>query len=147
MVDRREEILNRLEVILPAVPGVVSFFRNEVKAPEGKLPAVILLDGDEMADEAAFGRGRPANAITVMTMMPEIYIIVMEGDDLGTRLNELRTRVKHAILNDAQLLALAKDGDVRYEGMQTALALGRSMAGEAGLNFSIAYKDTNPTGN
>lgn len=140
----RESILARLEVILAAVDGVDEFYRNEVKAPEGKT-TVILLDGDETADEKSFGRGRPANAINIMTMLPEIYIITMDGDGVGTRLNLLRDAIILSVLNDAPLLALAKDGEVRYEGLQSALALGRSMSGEMGLNISIVYVDRGPS--
>lgn len=140
-MTKREQILSRLENILSSINGVVAFDRNEINVNEHKLPYVVMLDGDEITDESSYGRGRPPNGPLRIGMMPEIYVIVREGDQVGPRLNVLLARIKHAIVNDPQLIGLAMDGDIRYEGSQTALALGRSMSGEMGLNVTIYYSD------
>jgi hypothetical protein len=142
--DKREDILSRLEIVLANVAGVTHFKRNDLTVPElspGQA-CVLLLDGDENTDDRAFGRNRPPNQPLIIAMLPEIYVIIHDDPEtVGPELNKFRRRIKAAVLNDAPLVALAKDKDIRYEGAQTALALGRSMAGEMGLNFTIIYFD------
>jgi hypothetical protein len=141
MPDRREEILTRINAVLSGIEGVVLVQRNSVDVPESKVPALVLLDGDENPlDEGSFGKGRGPNTPILMQMFPEIYILMIEDPaDVGTSMNAMRSKVVDAITNDAQLAALSHNGDIRYGGMQTALALGRSMTGEAGLGFSFVY--------
>jgi hypothetical protein len=138
-MDRREQILSRLEAILNEMGGFTTVLRNDIQVPESKLPGAVLLDGDELPDEET-GKVRPGRGPVVMRMAPEIYVLVQEEPaNVGPNLNLTRARMIDRICTDAALLALAKDGDVRYIGMQTGLAIGRSMKGEAGLMFSIAY--------
>jgi hypothetical protein len=138
--DNRELILARVEALLKtAMPGV-HVYRNRLRIPDEKLPAVAILDGDEMPDDSGYGRGRPANAPIVVTMRPEIYAFTNEPDDkVGPALNVLRKAVMKAILNDATLLGLCKDKDVRYEGFSTGLAQGRSLEGEMAIAFAFVY--------
>jgi hypothetical protein len=151
MADRREEILARLEAILE---GLAQDMRDSTEDPrprataargrldfdESERPILLLLDGDEDADQASFGRNHPASAANIVSLQPEVYVMI-EGkpEDVGTRLNELRALVVKAVLTDAQLLALAHNGDVRYDGCVTGLSIGRSMEGEAALNFTLNY--------
>lgn len=140
MPDRREQILERMEAVLGALSGFETSVRNDIVTAESSMPALMLLDGDENTGEDAFDRGRPPAGVFKMTMMPEVYILA-EADvaEIGPLLNRLRYRVVFAVLNDPQLKALAHNGGIRYEGGQSGLALGRSLAGEMGLNFSIDY--------
>lgn len=140
MSDPRELILARLKDVLASVPGVVTVTRNEVVAAESKLPAIMLLDGDENADPSAQGRGRPPSALNKMTLLPEVYFIIDEPPEtVGTSQNAMRFAIIRAVLNDAQLLTLSQDQGIRYEGMQTALTLGRALIGEAAMMFAIDY--------
>jgi hypothetical protein len=140
--DDREAILARLAAVLAATPGVTHFARNDLALPENSVPAILLLDGDETVNEDAYDRGsRLPGSVKIVTLDPEVYILV-EDDPLlvGPSLSQLRRRVVKAVLTDDELLGLAVDKGVRYVGMQTGLAMGRSMSGEAALNFSIKYQ-------
>jgi hypothetical protein len=138
-MDPRESILARLEAILTEMGVFTTVLRNDIQVPESKLPGAVLLDGDELPDEDS-GKVRPGRGPVIMRMAPEIYVLVQEEPaNVGPNLNLTRAQMVDRICTDTQLLALAKDGDVRYIGMQTGLAIGRSMKGEAGLMFSIAY--------
>jgi hypothetical protein len=50
MMDTREAILVRLEVIAGTVAGIKKVFRNETTTNETDLPAIIVLDANEKAD-------------------------------------------------------------------------------------------------
>lgn len=138
-MDRRELILARLLAVLTATEGVIKAVRNDLQAPEGKLPMVILLDGDEQSTQSDEGRGRPSIGPRIMNLMPEIYLIVQDGENAGPDLNSMRRRIIYNILHDEPLLALVKDREIRFEGVQTAMALGRAIAGEMGLDFTFPY--------
>jgi hypothetical protein len=142
-MDNRELILARMLAILEGLrdDGLFAFVgRNDIITAESKLPCALLLDGDETTNESGFGRNRPAHSPHVITMMPEVYILV-NGDpaEVGEALNAYRQHVLYALLNDSTLANLVYNNDIRYEGAQSGLALGRSMAGEMGLNISLAY--------
>lgn len=139
--DKRELILAQLEVVLAAVLGVDDFKRNDMTVAEGTGTVVLMLDGDEIPDSNGFNRGRPANFPNVVALMPEIYVLSDELDPkkAGPALNKMRFRIIHAVLNDPTLKSLAHDGDIRYEGTQTAFAMGRSMVPEMGMNFTVYF--------
>ncbi|MEY9829827.1 hypothetical protein ABIA25_001642 [Sinorhizobium fredii] len=84
---------------------------------------------------------RPPTAPRIMTMTPEIYVIVAKAAaDVGTQVNLMRSRFINAISADAQLIALTKDREGgRYEGAASGLSRGRTMIGEVGLSFSFRY--------
>lgn len=137
-MDRREQILVQLEVVAKTVADHV--FRNQVEIPEGERPAVVILDGDEIADEADNARKRPPLAPRIVAMTPGIY--AMLGDlpkDVGPAVNTFRSRLIKAILSDESLVALCHDGDIRYSGLVTGLALGRSMEAELSLGMTFRY--------
>jgi len=136
----RELILDRMAVVLAAVPAVTRFQRNDAEIPENKLPAVILLDGDESSDERAFRRNRPANGPNLIAMTPEVHIVVQENaEDIGPTLNGLRDDIISALREDSTLLGLIFNNEIRYEGCSTDLAAGRAMAGAMGLSFHLTY--------
>jgi len=138
--DKREAILARLVEVAKTLTEPDCVFRNQTEIPESKRPAIVILDADETADEAAYGRGRPANAPNVILLQPEIFILLEAAPDkIGTELNGFRNRVLKAVLHDASLLALCKDGDIRYDGFATGLAVGRSMEGEGGIGLTFRY--------
>ena len=141
--DKRESILARLALVLAAVDGIEAVFRNRIEIPENKRPAAVILDADETQADTQIpeGRGRPIGASPcLMAMTPEIYLLTGDAPaSIGTDLNDLRTKVLKAVLQDETLISLCKDGDITYLGFTTGLASGRSMEGEAGISFQFQY--------
>jgi hypothetical protein len=139
-MDRREEILSRLLEIAKSIVGMDKAFRNRVEIAESARPAIIILDADELADEADVGRGRPPLAPRIVGMTPEIYMLLGETpENVGVALNTLRAAFIKAVLSDSSLVVLCHNGDIRYEGFSTGLAAGRSMEGECGVSFTFRY--------
>lgn len=138
--DKREAILARLVVLAATIVPEANVYRNQIDIPEKQRPAMVILDGDEEADQSAYGRRRPANGPVIMAMDPEIFLLLGgDSETVGTRLNEYRALVVKAVLEDASLLALSHEGDIRFRGFTTGLAVGRSMEGEAGFGFTFNY--------
>ena len=140
MTDKREAILVRLLAIYRTVDGIATVARNKQVAEDWKWPALLLLDGDEEAEEA-LGRGRPPTGLARVTMTPETYLILGElPENVGTELNRYRARIVKAVLTDAELLTIVgKNGEIAYLGCATTLTLARNIIGDLGLNFAITY--------
>jgi hypothetical protein len=140
MSDPREQILARLVEIGGTIPAFKSVARNFIGIAETAMPAFVVLDGDESAEDTDRpSRGPTAPRVVVMT--PEVFILLPKESDLvGTALNELRALVINAIATDATLTGLTLNGHgARYEGAATSLSRARSLLGEAGLAFSFPY--------
>jgi hypothetical protein len=139
--DAREAILARLLVLAKTcIADPSHVFRNKLRIADELLPAISILDGDETPDDSSYGRGRPASTPVVVTMRPEIYGFVASDEaSAGEELNAMRKALLKAILNDATLLGLCKDGDIRYEGFASGMANGRSLEGEMGLALAFVY--------
>lgn len=138
--DPREALLTAIATALAGIPGVETFKRNDPEIAEAARPAILMMDGDETTQEQGFGRGRPANGAIIMQALPEIYVMIGDNPEtVGAGLNAIRAKIIYAMLNTPAIAALCKDADIRYEGSQSALALGRSMEGEMGLNFTFIY--------
>jgi len=140
MADLREEILTRLVTIAGGISGIKTVKRNDLDLPETMLPAIVILDGDETADDND-PVGRPPKAPRIITMTPEFYVVLSDkAANVGTQINLYRGRVINAVANDAQLIGLTKDSEGgRYDGAASGLARGRTMTGEIGLSFSFRY--------
>lgn len=145
MVDKREQVLTRIFAVLETIPGVVSHVRNRVELSDDKRPALYLLDGDETADETAFGKGRLNASPNIITLKPEVWVSLEnrqpKNENLGQDLNAYRVLLIKAMLNDSQLIALTGGdfGNIRYMGAVTDLARGRDTAGVMGLMFAFVY--------
>lgn len=139
MTDIREGILARLHTILDGVQTGVPAFRNRTQFSEDMRPCVVIMDGDEIADEN--DNNKHALSPRRMEMSPEVYILV--GDQaatVGTALNALRAVVIDAVLNDNTLhLFSLNDSAVSYEGCRFIVEDGRKMEGAMGLTFSFKY--------
>ncbi len=140
MSDRREQILVKLFEIVSALFPADSSFRNQTDIPEVR-PCFVLMDGDESADsESTAGRGRPARGPSIVTMTPEIHFIEEgEPEEIGPKVNSRRAQIIKAITTDSSLVALCKDGELRYEGFASDLSAGRTAQGIAGLSFAFVY--------
>lgn len=144
--DRREAILQRLQVVLAGIAGVKKCKRNALRMPERDLPAIVIFDSDEDVDLEGYGRKRPPNAPEIVGLVPEIYVYVTGApgdgstdDEIGPQIAAFRAKILPAIVNDAVLRSLTHDGDIRYLGMATGLGKGRTMEGEAGFAFRFNY--------
>lgn len=137
-MDVREAILARLVVIAERC-GADRVVRNEY-APNEKQDTIMLLDGDEAADEDD-PVGRSPLAPRRMTMTPQLLIALARGRaQVGTRLNGIRSALIYEVATDAPLIALTLNGrGARLHSTQTSLAWGRSMLGEMGVAFAIPY--------
>jgi hypothetical protein len=159
-LDRREQVLARLYTLLselnipllggasPAtiVPGNIVANRNQL--PEGLVPGIILLDGDEVNDRR---KNRPERGLQekrvpdqVMKMTPEIYVVLdtrgITNLNVGEDLNTARLAILAAILPDPTLQSIVgSDGDICLDGVVTDLARGRQMRGQLGMSISFCY--------
>ncbi|NEI52715.1 hypothetical protein GR217_34415 [Rhizobium leguminosarum] len=138
--DPRENILARLVTLAKDITGIKTVKRNDLDLPETALPAIVILDGDETADDND-PVGRPPTAPRIVTMTPEFYVVVAEkAANVGTQINMYRALVIDAVATDAQLIGLTKNKEGgRYDGAASGLARGRTMTGEIGLSFSFRY--------
>lgn len=149
MTDRRELILAKLKTVLATVQGAQVVERNYLRPDENLLPAISLLDGDEMIaefpDGPSSGRWRDPTAPQSMTMRPEIYVRVADDKaTVGTSLNTLRSRIHKAIVTNTDLSNLVgagrgKNGRIQLERVQTAMGWGRTMEGEMILYYALTY--------
>lgn len=139
MADRREQILAELESVVADLGGY-TFKRNDLNIDGSELPCIILLDGDEENDVEAYGRGRPANSPQIMRMYPQLYFALEDHPEgVGPLVNMTRGTIVHAVLSDVGLQGLVHNREIRYEGMESDLALGRSITGQAGIQLSMSY--------
>lgn len=144
MTDKRELILARLFVVLSGVTGITEKARNRGDLPSDKRPGIIMLDGDEVANRDAFGRGRPPAGQNLIVASPEIYIVPKNkkpvNETVGEDLNALRAKIVKAVLTDADLIELVgSNGEIRYEGMATDLGEDKTLEGKARLLFAFQY--------
>jgi len=139
MTDRREEILSRL-ITVCQVDGIRKVIRNQLSPGEDILPAVAVLEGDELADETD-PVTRPANAPRRVMMTPEIVILLGDlPEDVGTSINTIRAAIIKAVVNDSGLLGLVINNHaIRYLGSATELAYGRTMEATMALKFAFTY--------
>lgn len=143
-INRREEVLARLFEILDNIEGRQTCARNRGILDQDKLPALVLLDGDETTKTLSGGstRGRTGMSVAIVTMTPQIFVVLKlkkPGNELvGQLVNTFRGRIISAIAADAQLMALiGTNGGITYDGCETDLKTGSPLEGELQLNFSI----------
>ena len=146
-VHRREDILARvmeiLEEVATADTSIENVYRNRGAIENDKLPALMLLDGDETTRNTGEGRGRARMSSMLTVLHPQVFILIRnkkpKNEDVGQLLNTYRGNIVKAIAADAQLLALVyPHGDIIYDGLETDLKNGMAMMGEMQLNFSIS---------
>ena len=142
MTDTREDILERLRDIAAAVDGVTYAVRNVLDITESRLPAVVILEGDEEPSSAVeVDRRRKPQSPIPMVMTPELCIVAMNASEqVGTDLNQIRAGIIKAITEDTQLQTIiGNNGAIAYRGLASDLGLGRAMLGRMALRFAITY--------
>lgn len=140
-MDKREAILARLLIVVKAVEGIKTATRNKKAISEDQRPGVQIFDADEEADDREIGRGRPGNAPNLITMTPEIFLVLgAVTETVGTELNTLRAKLVKAIVSDSELATLVgPNGEIRYKACATGLSQGRTMEGEMGIVIDFKY--------
>jgi hypothetical protein len=136
MPDRRENILARMFVVVSGVSGFATAVRNEIEFDDTSLPAVSVLEGEEVVDLDNDNDGRGQNQPQRITAMIPVYIKTA-GADAGTQGNALRVSVVNAVLNDATLKAMARR--VRYAGVKSQLHPALLMIGGIAVMFAVTY--------
>lgn len=141
MRDRREEILSRLPAIGTAIGGFSTIARNEDNIPGLNRPAYVVLDGDEEVSDSDEGRGRPSNAPQLVWMSVEVVLLLGKtAPAVGTDLNALRRKVISAVKGDSALnSAVGANGEIRYGGLSSEFASGKTMEGDMRLSFRFRY--------
>ncbi len=124
--------------------------RNDVIDDATSGTIAMVFDGDETRNPEGNANRRPDPKWPArVSMLPEVYILT-ECDPamVGPFMNWLIAKVTVSILSDATLLSLLWEKTITYDGLQTGLALGRSLAAEAGLNFTLVrvekYEEPGP---
>jgi len=138
MADKREQILARLTAVAGGVAGISVAERNGMNLAETQRPAIVVMDGNEQAEDTTSEKSRAPRRIV---MSPLVYVIA-SGDTgaIGTELNSLRAALVKAVMTDATLISLVgPNGEITYEGCETGLARGRQIEGEMGVHFAFAY--------
>ncbi len=142
-MDYREAILEQLVIVIRGIPGIWPELvaRSKVAPSETQLPAVVVLDGTEEADDAD-PRIRGPLAPRRVIMRPVIKIILGElPAGVGTKLNSFRAALINAIASDATLTSYTINGrGGRYMGIpENGLDLGRELEGTMWLVFEFYY--------
>lgn len=142
MTDKREQILSAIFEVLEGIPGVAACVRNRDQLPAAdKLPAIMMMDGDEEGKRDADGRGRSAVSPNRVILKPEIYVILQvskpRNEGVGPSLNAFRALVLKALLTSTAITDLCES--VFYAGCITDLAQNRKMEGQFGLSIEFTY--------
>lgn len=143
MSDKRPLILARLAVVVSEVDGMTAVARNVLTLPPvERLPAGIVNDGDELANEDDPHGRVPSMTPRIIRMRPQVIVAVeAEPENLSAELNSICRNVILDVLADDELLALTINrAGIRYDGMETDLAMGRAMTGQASLMFTFTYR-------
>lgn len=149
-MDKREAILERLLTILQGIPNTVgasehTVCRNRGLLQDEALPALVLLDGNEVEAVTSERRGRTAMSAQVMQMLPQIFVVLKPRDlpsneGVGEELNQFRAALIQAFNTDAQLLQLlGSNGQIVLRRVDTDLNTGNQLRGEAQFHFAINY--------
>jgi hypothetical protein len=145
-MDKREMILAHLLSLLQTLDGLAqldgikSVFRNRGEVPAEKLPAVVLLDGQERIKIS-----RPLSNPTIFTLNPQIFVVLKPRDDInndgiGEELSAFRVKIIKLMRDDDTLVAmLGANGQIVYGGHDTDMQTGSTMQGQMQMNFALDY--------
>jgi len=150
MTDKREAILLRLLTILDDVPQILGYsahtvFRNRGELKGDKRPSLVLLDGTEYVKTSLENRGRVFMSRTIMTMQPQIFVLLRERNlpsnaGVGTELNAFHSAITKAIASDSTLAALCgPNGQVSLRRVETDMQTGSTLQGQLRMDFAVDY--------
>lgn len=144
--DRREQILQRLLALLGEIEGIsaANVVRNEADLSDvGRLPAAVLLDGNEVVALPPGKRG--PGVPTLVTLTPQIFVVLKPRENMtnvgvGEELSAFRVKVLKAIIGDATLeQLLGGNGYIEYRGTSTDMNSGSTVEGSFQMDFSFTY--------
>jgi hypothetical protein len=144
LIDRREEILVRLLAVSEAAARTIDPLfegrRNEPDLPD-TAKWVVVLDGDELAEETDPDGRTPLTTPRRVVMMPEVqFRLISSSENAGTRLNECRRVLLPAVLSDNELLELCRGkAKIRYRGATTVTERGRKLDSAIAVGFTFHY--------
>jgi hypothetical protein len=147
MIDKREAILARLVEIAAAIDGVRTADRNVPKLDDSPLPAIVVLDGEEEADDGDYmssGKSVARNPLVPRRVHMTPHLLVALGEkpeQLGPVANTLRARIYTAVVNDADLKLLVLNGTgIKYDGLSKPRdESGRLVLSQFYLRFTFTY--------
>lgn len=142
-VDKREQILLRIEAILTALAGDsgIRVYRDRSEFETAELPAYVLLDGIENKLTGANDRRSPQ----IMLLNPQIFYVPVPTENalnegVGPNLSAQRVTMIKAIMQDGQLQdLLGENGYAEYRGMETDMQTGAEVKGQFRMDFAFAY--------
>ena len=154
MSDNREAILERLVAIGQGLDQFNLVGRNKIVPADTQLPALIVLDGTEEADEKDPRDMRPATAPRRVRMRAVLQLI-LQGlpENAGTILNGFRQAVLNAVFTDTVLLGVIPTAPgqtvtpglvldnraIRYLGCDTGFDMGRQLEASMWLHIEFTY--------
>lgn len=139
MIDRREEILARLRIIIEDVPGVREVARNREDISAARRPAIILHDA---AESSSGLNARPRFAPNDMIVLtPQIFILLGERTEVvGSKISEFRDPLIKLIYTDAILKDLvSSQGDIHYTGCGLDTTQGENREARLEVSFEFTY--------
>jgi hypothetical protein len=160
MSDTREDILQRLFVILQGIPnlgtdpyiGGPTVYRNRDQLPDELRPGILLLDADETVVLKSVDNRDSSRTPTLVELKPEIYVCLKTikptnldpstNINVGTIINGYRLAILKAVMNDTTLQGLVRvgyGGSINFSAVITDLARNRTMMGEMGIAFFFTY--------
>lgn len=132
MTDLRENIAKRLEVICNTCAPTR---RLAVSLHKSIRPAIVVNDGAESVEQNKGGR-----APMIVKLLPQLILIVQDGDNPGKAINKLRAAVLKAVLTDTTLNAmLHPHGMIKYTGLENGVDQGETVEAHMALNFEVTY--------
>src|SRR5262245_15515326 len=150
MTDVRESILARLLAVVAALPNLRFSDRNNEDVDETRLPAAIVLDGNEETNDAGDLSMKPAHRPTMVQMMPSV-LLFDQAPYVGTDLIEMRRELIKRVLTDTELNDIAKTGRgepgkvrpsggaISYLGCEVGHAWLRRLHGAMTAQFLFVY--------
>jgi len=143
MIDRREQILARLRVLIGTIPGVVKAARNGDELSGLSRPAIFLHDAVEERVDTG-GGGALDSQEQLMRLWPTIALLMgAPTEEIGPAISELRRLVLLAVLGDAELRTAtgvpARKQTIRFESLAVTTEAGETREGRADLVFEIDY--------
>jgi hypothetical protein len=140
MTDIRESILTRLQAVISDAATGIEVKRNALTGDDGAPYRVVLLDGDEEANDADSDT-RPPTAPRIIRMYPLVVIsAAAKAINVGSDLSVLRAALIKAIEADTALAALTINSrGGRYVGIDGSLGLGAVTFGQTALKFRFSY--------
>jgi len=140
MVDRREQILQRLGVIFSEVPGINKIARNAQDITGRSEPAIVMHDASESSSDLS---NRPPHFTPKdqMVLSPQIFILLGDRSTIvGTRVSDFRNSLVKLIWTDSQLRDLCgHNGDIRYMGCALNTETGETREARLEVNFEFTY--------